>query len=152
MLSAASHESLDLARRLLALEMARTTRAKADPVVRVCEKLRVVLTPFVGKAGFAALLRRALALATERRPALKPLHILETGSLAGFEKLSAEERGEEGPGSGAGGPEGAGPEVIAWLLDLLVAFIGEALMLRLVRQAWPDAPGDALTSRTKDTP
>src|SRR5687767_9356967 len=152
MLSAASHEPLDLARRLLALEPARTAKAKPDPVVRVCEKLRVVLTPFVGKAGFAALLRRALALATERRPALRPVHILDTGSMEGFEKLSAEERGEEGPGPGAGGAEGAGPEVIAWLLDLLVAFIGESLMLQLVRQAWPDVPEDALRSRTKDTP
>lgn len=150
MSSSASHQSLELARRLLALEAARNPEANPEPVVHVCEKLRVVLIPFVGKAGFAALLRRALALATERRPALRAVHVLEAGALAGFEKLSPEERGQDG--TGAGGPQGAGPEIVAWLLDLLVAFVGESLMLRLVQQAWPDAPEDTLRSRTKDTP
>ena len=34
----------------------------------------------------------------------------------------------------------AGTSIVARLLELLVTFIGEPLTLRLVRDAWPDAP------------
>jgi hypothetical protein len=38
--------------------------------------------------------------------------------------------------------EDGGAVVVAHLLGLLATFIGEPLVRRLVRDAWPDAPGD----------
>ena len=93
------------------------------PSVRVVERLCVCLTRFAGADGFAALLRRSLALATVDVPALHGVRIQGNCRLEGIEE------------SGADGVTA----VTAHLLSLLVTFIGEALTLRLLREAWPDA-------------
>ena len=125
----------DLARRLLAVEAA--SQSAADPhgheAVRVCEKLRVSLTRFAGADGFAALLRRALALARAEVPALHSVKVKPDGSLEGLEELAAMRA--------TAGAEAA-VAITAHLLGLLVTFIGEPLTLRLVREAWPDASLD----------
>lgn len=125
----------DLARRLLALEAAipAETDAHAHETVRVCEKLRITLTRFAGADGFTALLRRALALSQADVPALRNVKVNTDGNLEGLEDLVA--------GAGAAGIEAA-TAIAAHLLGLLVIFIGEALTLRLVRDAWPDASFD----------
>jgi hypothetical protein len=111
----------------------------------VCERLRSALTPFVGTAGVRALMRRALVLANEDEPTLAGVRLLEDGSLAGFGDPGAEE------GARRAGARG-GVALIARLLDLLIAFIGEPLMLRLLSDAWPDVPAGSLRSRIGDTP
>jgi hypothetical protein len=146
-MSSVSPASLALARRLLALEAARENSSagvggRLVDTVRVCEKLRSVLTAFAGTAGFRSLLTRALALAKAQEPSLAGLQVLEDGSLAGFEKVGAEKS------KGAAG----GQVLVAQLLDLLIVFIGEPLTLQLVRSAWPDAPASAIRSRTEDSP
>ncbi|MDZ4685853.1 MAG: hypothetical protein SH850_12360 [Planctomycetaceae bacterium] len=120
-----------VARRLLAVEAARpgASGALEHEAVRVCEKLRISLTRFAGADGFAALLRRTLALARADVPALSGIAIDADCSLAGLEALAAEE---------ADGGVEAAAAITAHLLGLLVTFIGEPLALRLVREAWPD--------------
>ena len=128
----------DLARRLLAVEAASQSAAepRVHEAVRVCEKLRVSLTRFAGVDGFAALLRRALALAREEVPALHGITEKTDGSLEGLEKFVA-----DAGNSGVGGSDAA-VAITAHLLGLLVTFIGEPLTVRLAREAWPDASLD----------
>ena len=100
-----------------------------EEAVLVNEKLRISLTQFAGADGFAALLRRALALASAEVPALKSATVSADGRLEGLEQLATL------PGSVSGA---AAVAITAHLLGLLVTFIGEPLTLRLVRQAWPN--------------
>jgi hypothetical protein len=133
----------DLARRLLAMEAAHahSTDARLDEAVRVCEKLRVPLVKFAGRAGFASLLSRALALAKAEVPALAAVQVRADGSLEGFDEVertqSAEARGKEAA------------VLVAQLLGLLVTFIGEPLTLRLVRGAWPDVSMEGSDGRSE---
>ncbi len=119
-----------LARQLLAMEAASTsaTNARMHEAVRVCEKLRIALTRFAGADGFASLLRRTLALARVEVPSLNDIQIKPDGSL---EDLATIPDGNE-----------AAVAITAHLLELLVIFIGHALTMRLVREAWPDASFD----------
>jgi hypothetical protein len=97
--------------------------------VWVCEKLRISLTRLAGADGFAALLRRTLALARAEVPALERVTIGPDGTLDGLEALAAE--------SPDGGVEAAGART-AHVLGWLVTSIGEPRTLRLVRDAWPE--------------
>ena len=130
-MSTATPAIRDLARRLIALEPA---TAPVGEAVQVCEKLRVPLARLAGLAGFRSLMARALALATAEVPWLGSVRLRDDGSLEGFD--------EAGDRRDAVASGEAGVEVVAQLLGLLVTFIGESLTLRLVRDAWPDAPLD----------
>ena len=115
----------DLAGRLLA-----ASQTASDPrgreVARVFETLRVSLTSFAGADGFAALLRRALALAGAEAPSLHGVTLGPAGGLEGLDAVAIE----------------AAAELVAQLLGLLVTFVGERLTLLLVRDALADAsPG-----------
>ncbi len=41
--------------------------------------------------------------------------------------------------------------LIAYLLSLLITFIGDALLLRLLQDVWPDVPGTASSSPREET-
>jgi hypothetical protein len=133
----ASPAMRDLARRLLA-----ASQTASDPHVQeavlVNEKLRISLTQFAGADGFAALLRRAVALASAEVPALHRATVSADGRLEGLEQLATQ------PGSVA---SAAAVVITAHLLGLLVTFIGEPLTLRLVREAWPGISLDEYHSR-----
>ena len=120
----------DLARRLLA-----ASQTASDPhvpeVVAVIGRLQICLAKFAGDAGFVSLLRRAVVLASADVPSLKSVKIGANGRLDGLEQLAAD------TGTGALGDEAA-VAISAHLLGLLVAFIGEPLTLRLLRESWPD--------------
>ena len=129
-----------LARRLLALEAASadTREAEGSPAFRVCEKLRQPLSTLTGTAGFRSLLSRALALANQEVRWLRAVHVNSDGSL---------------DLTGLGGAQLSGAEIaegqavlVAQLLGLLVTFIGPALTLRLLQEAWPEAPLGGLNS------
>jgi hypothetical protein len=129
-----------LARRLLAVEAARDhSDGLLGAARRACDRLRVPLAKLAGVAGFRSLMARALALAAAEVPWLDVVQVRADGSLEGFDAA----RGQHG----AGQDGDAGAVVVAQLLGLLVTFIGEPLTLRLVREAWPDAPVDE-TDRT----
>jgi hypothetical protein len=124
-----------LAQRLLEVEAARQSASHphAFEAVHVCEKLRIALTRLAGADAFKSLLQRALVLARAETPSVQSVTLKPDGSMEGLDALVAD--------ANNGGLEPA-VSIIAHLLDLLVTFIGEPLMLRLVRQAWPDGSLD----------
>jgi hypothetical protein len=122
-----SSDTRDLARRLVAHEAA----AEVSPMdksstCRVCEKLRRPLSTLIGSAGYRALLARAMTLAKREAPALAAVQVKEDASLDGL----------------VGEAVQANAEIIAQLLELLTAFIGESQTLRLLHDIWPDLPGE----------
>jgi len=131
----------DLARRLLALSQT-ATGSRGQEAVLVNEKLRTSLIQFAGADGFAALLRRALALASAEAPALRSATVNADGRLEGLEQLASHE------GSVA---RAAAVAITAHLLGLLVTFIGEPLTLRLVREAWPESRPEATPEKKPET-
>jgi hypothetical protein len=110
----------------------KSARTKPPAAFDVCEKLRPPLATLMGNGGFQALLSRALALAAAEVPWLRAMHVRSEGTLSGLEDL----------------PVRPDPDtllegrivLLAQLLGLLVAFIGEDLTLRLVREIWPREP------------
>jgi hypothetical protein len=93
----------------------------------VSEKLRRRLSTLAGSSSFRALIARSLTLAKAQNPRLNAVQIQPDGSLEclGSEDLDAE----------------AGVILIGELLELLVTFIGEGLVLSLVLDSWPDLNG-----------
>ena len=106
------------------------------PAFYVCEKLRAHLSTFMGAAGFRELLSCALPRANAEVPWLRTVHVKADGSLEGLEELNAQHNPDE--------LSEGGVVLVAQLLGLLVAFIGETLTLRLVREVWPEVPLDDL--------
>lgn len=96
-------------------------------VLSVSEKLRRRLSTLAGSSSFRALIARSLTLAKAQNPRLNAVQIQPDGSLEclGSEDLDAE----------------AGVILIGELLELLVTFIGEGLVLSLVLDSWPDLNG-----------
>jgi len=144
-----SPTSRDLARRLLAKEAARaknsgtgTSTTPVPPAVRVCDKLRTVLVTFAGIAGFRSLLTRALTLSAARMPELKGVTVQEDGSLSGFENIASSKK--------KNAVEDWEEMLVGKLLDLLVTFVGETLMLQLVSQAWPNLLANQIRSSFED--
>jgi hypothetical protein len=104
----------------------------------------VSLSKLVGDAGFASLLSRALTLAKAEVPSLGVVEVRADGSLEGL--------AEAGRNQGSV-PSGSGGEVlVAHLLGLLVTFIGPSLTLRLVHDAWADAPLEGMDPSDEETP
>jgi len=116
----------DLARSLVACETeASATFLQTEPaIVRVYERLRRQLGAPVGVDGFQALASRALALAKSESPRLNAVKVTANGGLLGLGEVesqaAADEDGE------------AGVNLIAQLLGLFLAFLGEATTLRLI--------------------
>ncbi len=96
------------------------------------DRLRPHLAMLMGNGGFRALLSRALALASGEVKWLRAMRVTADGSLEGLEELYATIAPDEFS-------EGR-VVLLAELLGLLVAFIGESLTLRLVREIWPKVP------------
>lgn len=124
----------NFANRLISYEMLgnKSSETTIAPALQVCEKLRSHLTTLMGIGDFRGLLSRALALANEEVRWLRAVHVKKDGTLEGLEELYAQLDPEEiFEGSIV---------LVAQLLGLLGAFIGENLTLRLVREVWPKVP------------
>jgi hypothetical protein len=124
----------NFAKRLMAYETSRnkSSETKTPAAFHVCEKLRPHLATLVGNGGIRALLSRALALAKAEVPWLRAVHVKADGSLEGWEELRAQLDPDEFFDGRV--------VLVAQLLGLLVAFIGESLTLRLVCEVWPKVP------------
>jgi predicted TIM-barrel enzyme len=124
----------DLVHCLFALEAnhVKLSDTRIDEAVRVCEKLRVVLSKQVGTLGFSALLSRALTLAKTDAPILQGLRVGADGTLEGLESV---EQYRDMKMSIRGG----GEVLVAQLLELLANIIGESLTLGMVYSIWPAA-------------
>ena len=137
----------DLAHRLLTYEAgaAKTSEPMESPTLRVYEKLRQSLGVFAGSAGFQALASRALALARSEAPSLTEVRICEDGALQGLGHGPGKLENQIDINKDRAGEYPAGDEgiiLIARLLGLLLIFLGEALTLSLLRNAWPGAAFD----------
>ena len=108
-----------------------TTNASA---FHVCERLRVHLATLMGTTGSRELLLCALLRAKEESPCLGGVQVNADGALEGLEELQAKHNRDE--------PFEGGVVLVAQLLGLLTAFIGETLTLRFVREVWPEVPLD----------
>lgn len=132
-MSRATPQMWTLARRLIEGESSQSGPSDQAPRPAgflVCEKLSPQLATLMGRTGSRALLSRALALSTKDVSWLRAVLLTETGIL----EVS------EGELKNAGAKEVAdGSSVlVAELLGLLVAFIGNNLTLGLIRDIWPD--------------
>jgi hypothetical protein len=121
----------DLSQCLIAYETRgnKSSETKTPAACLVGEKLRPHLATLMGNVGFRALLSRALALANMDVPWLRAVHVKADGSLEGLGELATQVDPDE-IFKGC-------VVLLAQLLGLLVAFIGENLTLRLVREVWP---------------
>jgi len=95
----------------------------------VSAKVGVLLTRLAGQAGFRSLVMRALAIAGNEAPWLNTLNVLPDGSFEGLEEARSNTDKEE--------IENGGAIFVAHLLHLLYTFIGEALTMQLIKEAWP---------------
>ena len=131
----------DLAHQLLVYEAGAGNASEPleCPTLRVYEKLRQSLGEFVGVAGFYSLASRALALAKPEAPSLNTAQVSGDGALQGLGEIETQIDINKDP-AGEGGII-----LIARLLGLLRIFLGEALTLSLLRNAWP---GEALDDHT----
>ena len=127
----ATSQVQDFAVRLITYETRedKSSGTQTPAAFPVCEKLRPHLATLMGNTGFHALLSRALARAKAEFPLLRAVEVKADGSLGLVDK----------PAVQAGPPELATGSVVlvAQLLGLLVNFIGENLMLRIVCEVWP---------------
>src|SRR3984957_16730300 len=116
----------DLARSLVSSEAdAGTTALQTEPAtVRVYERLRRQLGASVGVDGFQALASRALALAKSESPQLSAVQLTANGGLCGL--------GEADSQTDPDGDGESGIILIAQLLGMFLAFLGEATTLRLI--------------------
>jgi hypothetical protein len=137
-MSGTEPKTRDLAERIIAHEATVTKSPRNGPKTNFSafEKLRPHLTTLMGNAGFHALLARASALATLEVAWLREVEAKADGSLEGLDELTSK--------VGSKAITEGKIVLLAHLLALLVAFIGEILTLRLVREAWPKLPLDAL--------
>jgi hypothetical protein len=125
---ARSDKTRDLARSLVASEAdANATSQQTKPAsVRIYEKLRRQLGEPVGVDGFQALASRALVLATSQAPKLSAVQVTASGELRGLSDVESQD------GSSKGENNEAGVILIAQLLGLFLAFLGETTTLRLI--------------------
>lgn len=120
-----------LAGKILTLELAgpHSDAALIRSAMPLPERLRSPLSSLMGAAGFRGLLVRALALASVEVPWLRAVRVDAEGVLDGWMQpfaLLSPEKFHEGR-----------VVLLAQLLGLLVAFVGERLTLRLLVEEWP---------------
>jgi len=122
----------DFAQRVMSYDAAgkKSSGQQTPSVFPVCDKLRPHLATLMGNAGFRALLSRALALASAEVPSLRAVHVKSDGSLEGLDQLGPKVDPEENML--------ARVVLLAQLIGLLTAFIGENLTGRLVCEVWPE--------------
>jgi hypothetical protein len=114
----------DLARRLLEDEAGpQDEPAIAAVAEEVFGKLRGRLAKLIGAGGFEALLARALKVAKAASPALEQVNVTPGGGLAGLSASLA--------GRSAAEALDASVSLLAQLLELIAAFIGDDLTAHL---------------------
>ena len=124
----------NFAMRLIAAETKATTSSagSAPSPFPVHERLHSHLAALIGQGGFRALLWRARVLAIAELPWLSSVQMNEAGSLEEGDEPQAQLEPDKFL-------EGR-VVLLAQLLGLLEAFIGENLTTLLVHQVWPDVP------------
>ena len=135
----------DLAGRLIAGEISQQKASPGinpPPVFLVCEKLGPQMATLMGRGGYSALLLRALALSRPDVDWLRSVNVTQGGHLGIAEDVLKT--------VGAKELTDGSTVLVAELLGLLVAFIGDNLTLRLLRDVWPDLSLDDLNFSNRD--
>ncbi len=132
----------EVSARLIAAETKGNHAANLPAAAQVCEKLRPHLATLMGKAGFRAVLLRTLAVTSAEVPWLLALQVKEEGALEGWEHAEVPVDPKELTESGV--------LLVAQLLGLLVAFIGESLTLRFLCEVWPKLSLEDLNFTIRD--
>ena len=130
----------DLAHLLLTYEAvaSKTSEPVKSATLCVYEKLRQSLTAVAGGTGFQSLACRALVLAKAEASSLGAAQITADGSLQDFGEFEPQiEIGKDRTSEYQASERGI--ILISRLLGLLLIFLGEALTLNLVLNAWPGA-------------
>ena len=132
-MSRATPSMRDLSQCLIAYETRenKSSETKTQAAFHVTGKLRPHLATFMGGTGFRALVCRALALASTEVTWMRAAQVKADGTLEAWGEIEA----QVGPKAMAEG----GVVLVARLLGLLVALIGESLTLQIVREVWPTA-------------
>src|SRR4051812_18840055 len=125
-MSKASPKFRHLAQRIIAFETRdhHSFETKIQVAFRVSETLRPRLVMLMGRSGFHSLIARGLVLATAEAPSLRAVLVNAEGALEGFSTPETHVNPSEFD-------EGA-VVLLAQLLGLLVAFIGEILTLQFL--------------------
>jgi hypothetical protein len=140
-----SLKTRDLAHRLLAFEVAADGASEplGSATIRVYEKLRQSLCALAGVAAFQSIAFRALTQAKSEAPGLWVAQIAEDGSLQGLGELEPQpDEFEPQLGSGKEQVGDGGVILIDHILGLLLIFLGQAITINLLRNAWPGASFD----------
>lgn len=133
-------QMLELSRVLMAHEARTRKVAAAITAADVCEKLRPKLSILMGATGFRTLLARALALASREAPLLRELKVDKAGALVPLETAIVSGDTPNDIASGA--------LLIAQLLSVLAALIGESLTTQILVEIWPHLLADLANSKT----
>ena len=133
-MSPATPSLRSFAAHLIAQDVKLKNASRSSPATpfSVIEKLRPPLMNLMGSTGFNALMSRSLVLATTEIPSLRDIGLNAEGMWEGLAALEVQldaDRFLE-----------ARIVVLAHVLGLLVAFVGEALTLRLLSDIWPNLP------------
>jgi hypothetical protein len=122
----------------------KSSEATAPAIFHVVEKLRPQLANLMGIGGFRALFSRALVLASAEMPWLRAVQVKADGTLEGFDGLQSQlDPAELLEGKVV---------LLAQLLGLLVAFIGQNLTSRLVSEVWPNFHSTLWISAGEEVP
>lgn len=132
----------DLTDRLLANGAGASEDVRFATAVRFCRQLSNVLSKLTGTAGSLSLLSRALVLSRQEAPCLKSVQVMPDGQLEGFTESAPEDEQAEW--------DEAGIVLVAQLLGLLHAFIGERLTTHLVDESWPTTPLNTQVDRNTE--
>jgi hypothetical protein len=135
----------DLAHSLLSLEAAvdKTSEPVESATLRVYEKLRQNLCALAGVAAFQSIAFRALMQAKSEAPGLWAAQVEADGELQGLGEFDPQpDAFEPQLGSGKEQTGDGGAILIDHILALLLIFLGEAVTINLLRNAWPGAPFD----------
>jgi hypothetical protein len=129
MTSLASSGLRDLAIRLLAAEAGDGEGPQDAAALKVCGKLGDLLSDLAGSEGHRSLFTRALSMARVDVPWLSQISVDADGGIQGMGCRSELSRNEVIEGETL---------LIAHILGLLGVFIGEPLVLQLVKEIWPE--------------
>lgn len=130
-MSRASELGREIARRVLQEERSneRDAGREAPAVSRATVKLHRELSDLLGLEGVQALHYRALRLARAEHPALAHVEARPRGQLAGIRETIDQRDGSEA--------EAATHAILSNAIWLMITFLGEDLVVRLVRSVWP---------------
>lgn len=145
-----------------ALNLTAEQEALSLAAERAADKLRLHLSKRIGQEGIRTLLARALSITTLVYPQLSAVRVEANGSLVGLREAiddgsqESEHRKTRNSKELDNATDGA-VALIANLLGLLIAFIGEDLTLRMLSTVWPELALpeldlDDLAFRENETP